>query len=212
MPLPKWKIKAMKELEAAAENITEPIKLVYRVYIDGFDGDIDVAASCTAGEIIIRGHNGRLTGTMTIVTVYGTQFDATNSNKIQSSIQAVKEVAVTDVGDFKANVAALALETTVSAVGALTTAVKAQTDKLTFNAANIILSDLREVNDAVVTLAELAGLTRAQYIDFFNREVLTRTGAEPKTYKIGTAGNAENVQADYVVIGSANKVDKESVL
>jgi hypothetical protein len=131
---------------------------------------------------------------------------------LEASVQAVK----TKTDNLPADPAS---ESNVSAVGAavvvvdgVVDAIKVQTDKLTFNAADRILSDLREVNDADVTLADLAGLTRDQYFDFFNKEVLSRTGGEPSQYKLGTGGNSKTIDVDYVVIGSKKKADKETVV
>jgi len=60
------------------------------------------------------------------------------------NVKQVNGSAVTGVNDFKADVSALALQATL-------TSVKTATDKLTFNAANVILADVREVNDSAVT-------------------------------------------------------------
>jgi hypothetical protein len=114
-------------------------------------------------------------------------------------------------GNEVLNEAECALEASVQAV-------KAKTDKLTFNAADMILSDLREVNDIAVAgpndlKADVSALlTTAAYVDYFNKEVLTRDGEEPATYKLGTGGAAKTIDVDHVVIGSKKKADKETVL
>jgi len=73
------------------------------------------------------------------------------------NVKQVNGSAVTGVADFKADVSSLALQATL-------TSVKTATDKLTFNAANIILADIREVNDSAVTgvadfKADVSGLS-----------------------------------------------------
>lgn len=47
----------MHELEAAAELISEPIKLVYRVYIDGFDTQQMTAISLVLTNIVADNHS-----------------------------------------------------------------------------------------------------------------------------------------------------------
>ena len=61
-----------------------------------------------------------------------------------ANITQVAGSSVSGVNDFKADVSALATAANLAAV-------KTQTDKLTFNAANVILADVREVNDSAVT-------------------------------------------------------------
>ncbi len=73
------------------------------------------------------------------------------------NIKQVNGSAVSGVADFKADVSSLALQSTL-------TAVKTATDKLTFNAANVILADVREVNDTAVSgvadfKADVSGLS-----------------------------------------------------
>lgn len=59
---------------------------------------------------------------------------------------------------------------------------------------------------------ESTALTRDKYVDFFNKEVLARSGDEPSQYKLGTSGNAKTIDVDHVVIGSEKKADKETVV
>lgn len=121
--------------------------------------------------------------------------------------------AVTDggTGNEVLNESECALEATSQAI-------KTKTDKLTFNAADKLHTDVREVNDIAVASpndfkADVSALlTKLTYIDFFNKEVLTRDGEEPATYKLGTGGGAKTIDVDHVVIGSKKKADKETVL
>ncbi len=169
------------------------------VDLDGFFGEIIIDAGNTLGTINIRGGGGIITGAGGGVTVNTDGFfEGLSGVALEASVQAVK--AKTD------NLPASPANETTSA------AIKVKTDKLTFNAANRILSDLREVNDADVTLAELAGLTRDQYVDFFNKTVLARSGDEPSQYKLGTGGNTKTIDVGHVVIGEKKKADTETVL
>lgn len=104
-------------------NIQNVADALIDIYIDGFNGDINIEASCTAGNIYIRGLNGRLTGTQTIVTVYGTKFDSVNSNRVKSDIEMVRSVTVDNVAAFQASVSGLAIQAT-------SLAIKAKTDLL----------------------------------------------------------------------------------
>lgn len=124
--------------------------------------------------------------------------------------------AITDTGSGNEvlNESECALEASVQAV-------KAKTDNLPAGPASE--GNVSAVGAAVTALAAIAALdatvakeatalTLAKYIDFFNKEVLTRDGEEPATYKLGTGGGAKTIDVDHVVIGSKKKADKETVL
>ena len=55
-------------------------------------------------------------------------------------------------------------------------------------------------------------LTRDQWVNFQNKDVLSRDGSEPSQYKIGTGGNAKTIDVDHVVSGSEKKADQETVV
>ncbi len=189
-----------------------------KVKVYGFDGEVIGAASCTNGTIDVYECGGVVTNSVTGTCVFTQKGKKYNVTAIYSNIEEVKAAAVAGIADFRAVVAGLALDSTVakeatlSTVGGLVVGIDAKTAKLTFNATDQLLTDLRRVNDVIITLAELAGLTRAQYVDFFNKAVQDRDGAEPSEYDIGTSGNKETINVTHTTIGSVKKADTESVV
>ena len=131
-------------------------------------------------------------------------FDA-STDEVLSNIQKVKGVGVTNVNDFKADVSGLST-------------FDASTDEVDVGKVKGVgvagVNDFKADVSALATQASVnLVLTRAQYVDFMNREVKTRTvNGNPSQYEIGTSTNKETVDVSHVSIGGLEKADKEDVV
>lgn len=209
------------------------------IYIYGFVGELGIYSSCTSGAVYVSGVgkvNDASGGGFTVNrddfvdrTDVDTLIADTTTIKGQNvSIEADTNAIKTETDKFNFGVAnALdvnikAIDDTASKATALSNAINTTNDTVDADverlkgsviagASGVIYAKNEDGDKIATETAVGACLTRANYIDFFNRDVTGRTASgNPSQYKIGTSSNQEIIDVAYNTIDGREKVDTET--